>query len=1092
MSVRLVRWSSTFVVLSIALGVAIGIAPAQPAAKQSKAPSQVPSKTERTEPTPFAKRKPWTTSRVTGSPEPPPPYRTERVFTHLKFNLPVALAAAPGSDRMFVVEQEGKIFSFVNNPTATTNEARRPADLLIDLKIERTTLTAGPHAKQMRASYGLAFHPQFAKNRYCYICYTVGNDKGPLDDGTRVSRFTVSDGSPPTIDPASEEIVLTWREGGHNGGCLAFGPDGMLYISSGDGGNPNPPDPNNTGQNLDDLMSCVLRIDVDRRDAGRNYAIPGDNPFVKTAGARGEIWAYGFRNPWKMSFDRATGDLWVGDVGWELWEMIYRVTRGGNYGWSIVEGPQSVRGDVKQGPTPIIAADDALPHSISASVTGGYVYRGKRLPELVGHYVYGDWETRRLWSAKVEEIPNPLEPKKTVRKLAARRDITQPSLRLIAFGEDNAGELYLLDYDDGTIARLVANEAKNTADKFPRKLSETGLFSSLKEHKLAEGVVPFTIAAQQWSDGAAAQRFIALPGDASVGLYPRPIQSPGTMFDRVMEFPKDAVLGRTLLTDGHDPFSALAAKPIETQLLHFDGRQWQGYSYAWNSAGTDAVLVDAEGAQHEYQHEPVQRDRNQRRTWNYPSRTQCLQCHNPWARTTLAFNEAQLTGAVDGDSVSSFERLKQQGVIVSAVPTDKKSNGPADPVPKLVDPYDAKAEINLRGRSYLHVNCAHCHRFGGGGSANIELVIDKAVEDCKLINVPPTQGTFGINDAQVIAAGDPDRSVLLYRMLKLGRGRMPHIGSDMVDERGVRMLRQYIEQLPRHPQHERSLRKLIDLSDQRMHERELATYDRDVEQIVEEMSRRPDASKQPAELRDAAVNEWTRRSKERAAIRSPQRAAIVKQLLSDTTSAMILCRAVNEIDFTAERSVTLDLRAEIVAAAMAHTDPAVRDLFEEFVPHEQRVKRLGEIIRPEMLLRLAGDTKRGEQLFKQNTTAQCKTCHRIGDAGGKVGPELTLIAKRLNKAQLLESLLEPNKSIDPKFVTQLITLNDGRTYTGVVVSKDAGELVLRDAADKEIRIPIAEIDEQTPQSQSMMPAGLLRDMTTEQAADLLEYLYSLK
>jgi hypothetical protein len=197
----------------------------------------------------------------------------------------------------------------------------------------------------------------------------------------------VTDTDPPRVDPASEEIIITWLAGGHNGGCLAFGPDGYLYISTGDATPPSPPDGLDAGQDMSRLLSGILRIDVDRRDGDRPYSIPPDNPFVTLEGARPEKWAYGFRNPWKISFDRTTGDLWCGDVGWELWELVHRIERGGNYGWSIMEGPQPVKVEGRRGPTPILPPTIALPHSEAASVTGGYVYRGKKFPALAGAYV---------------------------------------------------------------------------------------------------------------------------------------------------------------------------------------------------------------------------------------------------------------------------------------------------------------------------------------------------------------------------------------------------------------------------------------------------------------------------------------------------------------------------------------------------------------------------------------------------------------------------------------------------------------------------------------------------------------------------------
>ncbi len=343
-------------------------------------------------------RTPWTTSRLKGSPEPPPPYQTRQIFANLHFKEPVAIVPAPSLRRYFVCEHEGKIFSFVDQQDVPQ------AQLAIDLRKQVQTVHLCPGAAKVTELYGMALHPRFAENHWCYVCYKMDPAYwGQIADGTRVSRFTVTQSDPPKLDPASEQIVISWLGGGHNGGCLQFGPEGYLYISSGDGGFPNPPDPRHTGQDIGDLLSSVLRIDVDQEqlaDSGapRPYTIPADNPFVDRPGARGEVWAYGFRNPWKISFDRATGDLWAGDVGWELWELADRVVRGGNYGWSVTEGLQPVYPDAPRGPTPILPPTIAVPHTDGASITGGYVYRGKRLPELVGTYVFGDWESRRIWA----------------------------------------------------------------------------------------------------------------------------------------------------------------------------------------------------------------------------------------------------------------------------------------------------------------------------------------------------------------------------------------------------------------------------------------------------------------------------------------------------------------------------------------------------------------------------------------------------------------------------------------------------------------------------------------------------------------------
>src|SRR5438093_3130635 len=239
-------------------------------------------------------RIPWTTSRLVGSPDPPLPYVVKRVFPKLNFKEPVDLTSTPAVDRFFIAELSGKIFSF-----PTDSDDGQP-DLVVDL---RTNISG------FNQTYGMTFHPGFATNRFVYVCYVF---KDGVPDGTHVSRFIMTRTDPPQIDPASEKIIITWVSGGHNGGCLKFGPDGYLYISTGDAASPDPADPLNTGQDISDLLSSILRIDVDHEHGGKPYGVPADNPFVNTAGARPEVWSYGSRNPCRWSFHRQTRALTVG------------------------------------------------------------------------------------------------------------------------------------------------------------------------------------------------------------------------------------------------------------------------------------------------------------------------------------------------------------------------------------------------------------------------------------------------------------------------------------------------------------------------------------------------------------------------------------------------------------------------------------------------------------------------------------------------------------------------------------------------------------------------------------------------------------
>ena len=943
-------------------------------------------------------RVPWTTGRVTGSPDPPAPYRLERAWPKLQFTNPVELTSAPGSDRLFVVEVAGKLVSFRNDP------ACEQTDLFFDLKAENP---------QVEHVYGLAFHPQFAENRLCYICYTWGQN---IPDGTRVSRFRVSTTEPPLVDPASEEIILTWLSGGHNGGSLKFGSDGYLYISTGDGGPAFPPDPLQSGQDVSNLLSSILRIDVDRPDDSRRYSIPPDNPFVDTEGARGEIWCYGLRNPWRMSFDSETGDLWVGDVGWELWELVYRVERGANYGWSLMEGPQPVHGERPRGPTPIVAPTAAHSHIEARSITGGFVYRGDRLAALQGQYIYGDYVTGKMWalSAHGEQPPAP-------------RELVDTALQIICFGEDNQGELYVVGYD-GTLHRLVANNAAAVNDQFPTRLSETGLFADTAEHRVAPGVIPYGIIAEPWMDGATAQRYVAIPGASSLTVEPTNDLQSGRI-KGAWRFPADSVLLKTisLALDSGNPDSR---RRLESQLLHFDGDNWRAYDYIWNDEQTDALLAPNQASERSFEVLDAQAPGGKRQqTWHFASRTECLLCHSTRGGSIYGFVPSQLDRQFDygGRADNQLRTLHHIGLFANAA-TD--ANG------VLVDPHDPAADLEPRARAYLHVNCAHCHRRGGGGTAAIDIPYPIPLAKTNLLDARPTQGTFGLHGAAVVASGDPQRSVLLYRMAKLGRGRMPYVGSSVVDEFGLQLLTAWIASLeaPVEPNNAPAI--------------SFATSIQELRESPHENVRR-----------NAATS-----------------------LLSSTTGAMWALQAVDAGRLPSQS------RDELLTLATRHADIQVRDLFERFLPAEQRTQRLGSTIQPDEILRLTGDVERGRTLYFSTDGLQCRNCHQVRGQGKAVGPELSEIGKKLMPAQLLQSILEPSAAIDPKFVTHLVETKDGRVFTGVLLERNTAGLTLKDAQANEVHIAQADIEFNAPQQRSLMPELQLQDLTAQQVADLVAFL----
>ena len=947
------------------------------------------------------KRSAWTTSRIMGSPEPPLPFITEPVFPSLKFQQCLELTAIPGSNRLLVVEQAGKVFTFPNQPEIST------ADLVVNFAEQI------PGVQQV---YSLTFHPDFQQNRYCYVCYIKG-DNDP--EGTHVARFRMTDADPPTIDVTTETTMLTWRSGGHNGCCLKFGPDGCLYISTGDAAPANPPDTMKTGQDLSDLLSSILRIDVDHADAEKNYRIPADNPFVDLQGARGEVWAYGLRNPWRMSFDRKTGDLWVGDVGWELWEMLYRVERGGNYGWAVMEGRQSTNPEWPRGPSPILPPTIDHPHTESSSITEGLTYYGSRLKELHGTHIYGDYDTGKFWGFRYVNGD-----------VVDHRELADTTHRVVSFGEDHSGECLILDHIAGTIHRLAPNPKPDQSQTFPQKISESGLFASVEEQTPALGVMPYSINAELWSDDADAERFVAVPHELS-------IKAEGPAWT----FPTDSVLVKTLSLEMHrgDPASR---RRIETQILHYDGIDWMPYTYQWNDEQTDASLVGATGTERTFEiMDPEATGGKRLQTWRFSGRAECQRCHNKWSGPALAFNTPQLNTDLDpgGTSLSQIDLFAQIGLLEKPVATENR--------PKLASPGNVSATLDDRARAYLQVNCAHCHRMHAGGSVLSLMHYDVPLEQTNMVGARPSQGTFGIYAAQVIAPRDPFRSIMLYRMAKLGGGRMPHIGSLEVDRDGVELISQWIEQMP-------------------------------TESAPDVVSHESAARQRTAQT--AAL------ARLRESNTLAEQSELIEGLLSSPSGALRLLRSIDHLDLPEM------IASCAVEAAVKHGDVSIRDLFERFLPAEQRVKRLGSVVQPEQILSLPGDAVRGRTVFFETAGVSCRNCHRIQKDGKEIGPELTTIGKKLTRVQLLESILQPSKLIEPKYVTHLAETKDGQILTGILLEKDVKHVVLKDAQDKVSRLPIISIEQLVPQQQSLMPDLLVRDLTAQQVADLLAYLSSLK
>ncbi len=665
--------------------------------------------------------------------------RLERAFPQLEFQRPIFLTGAgDGTDRVFVVEQEGRIHVFENQ------EDPEGTGIFLDISDEVS------REGNEEGLLGLAFHPEFAQNGYFYVHYS----SSVQDEVGIVARYQVSSEDPNQANRDSRKVILEqpqpWRN--HNGGMLAFGPDGYLYISFGDGGSGG--DPKRNGQNLSTWLGAILRIDVDQTSEGKAYAIPADNPFVDTPEAAPEIWALGLRNVWRFAFDRANGDLWAGDVGQNEWEEIHIIERGGNYGWRRFEGMVTFdkNTDLAHGTHSEPVA--VYPRNEGISVTGGYVYRGSRFPNLVGAYVYGDYVTGNIW--RISRNPEG----GFVNELAARSGRT-----IASFGEDEGGEMFATAFD-GHIYRVVPS--KDPADAvlhWPRKLSDTGYYLKGRDHTPAQTLIPYDVRAPFWSDGADKLRYLHLPEGSQLEWTP----------EGAWGVPVGAALIKTFEIDG-----LTRRRTLETRVIKRTETGWQAAAYVWK--GKDAILA------------PQGKSINWlikggKASWQVPSSSACAACHVDAAQYALGLTTQQLQGMPGPNGDNQLTNWITQGWLKAP------DNYETAVTTQLVNPHDEQAPLSDRARSWLHVNCAMCHQPNGPGNAMIDLRLSTELTQMGLLNTVPTQGDLGISGARIIKPGSPELSILLRRISVLDEARMPSVGVHMVDERGVELIADWIKSL---------------------------------------------------------------------------------------------------------------------------------------------------------------------------------------------------------------------------------------------------------------------------------------------------------
>ncbi len=651
---------------------------------------------------------------------------------------------APGDDTRWFVLQKGS--SGIGRVRVFANTASPTVSDFIALPVNGTS---------EGGLLGMAFHPQWTSNRYVYLSFTENDPMVSV-----VARYTMN-ANGTALDAATRQNVIRVNQpaANHNGGQLEFGRDGFLYVGLGDGGNSND-NPQQTAQDTTDLLGSFLRLDIDT--AGAPYEIPPDNPFASAAmctanhtGSQNncpEIYAWGFRNPWRWSFDSANGDLWAGDVGQGTFEEIDRVQRGGNYGWNCREGSAAFGSPAPSCSTASGLIDPVHQYgrTLGTSVTGGYVYRGVALPALTGRYLFADYGSGRIWRL----VPNGSGG-------FTSEELLDTSLSIASFGQGNDGELYVVDIVGGGLHKIVDGAGGPPPGlPVPMLLSATGCVNPQNPAQPASGLVAYEPSAAFWSDNATKERWLALPNSTSIGVDG----------DGDFSFPNGTVLMKHFRLN-----NAL----VETRLFmrHPDG-DWAGYSYEWNAQGTDATLVQGGKTTP---------------TWIFPSENDCLTCHTAAAGFTLGLETAQL----NNDFVyASTGRTANQLRTLEAITMFTTPLGDPAQQPSMPDPFDTAEPLAERARAYLHTNCAGCHRTGGPTPSSMDLRYATLLSSTNACGVAPQSGDLAIGAAaRIIAPGSAASSVLVARVDRRDANGMPPLASHTVDDAGVALLEQWVTSL---------------------------------------------------------------------------------------------------------------------------------------------------------------------------------------------------------------------------------------------------------------------------------------------------------
>jgi glucose/arabinose dehydrogenase len=729
-------------------------------------------------------RIPNTTVSMPSAP-PPVSYSVVDAFPGITFITPTSMESPPGdTNRIFVAERRGQVHVITGVGTPTPQKS-----LFMD--ISNRVDEYGNNELGMK---GITFHPGFLTNGYFFLtyCHWDGSNRR-----VRLSRFSVNPGNPNTGNPNSEFILINQKNDldVHNIDDILFGPDGYLYLGIGDegfSGNPGADGLNNSQRIDKDIWSAILRIDPDKRsgnlepnphegiplDGGiARFSIPTNNPFigatqfngiaVNPANVRTEFYAVGLRNPWQFSFDALTDELWVADVGNDLWEEVTIMPPGGNGGWVFFEGnnpgprPDRIPPSGFTYNRPVWEYPHGSGEFLGKSITGGFVYRGANYPGLFGKYICGDYVSGNIWT--IERTAGATN----ITRIAGEGDIVQ-------FGLNPAnGDILMLDLGNNSIRRLVTSTVGSV---FPETLTDTGFFADLSDLAPNPGVIAYQPNLSFWSDYAIKSRWFVITNTTDrVGLslndpwsYPA-----GMMWVKHFD----------LEMDRGNPTTK---KRIETRVLVRTTNGAYGVSYQWNTNGTEATLAPDAGI--DFVLAITNDGEVALQQWLIPSRAACLACHTPTAGHALSFNTRQLNcgGAIAGTSNNFIALLETAGYT---------SNSLGDPsrLPRHVRPDETEYSLEARTRSYLAVNCGYCHMGAQSvvpgnwdGRAFVKL------DQTGLILGQASSNGGNTNNLLIVPA-DVNHSIIWNRIAATnGFARMPPLGTTELDPANIQLVAEWI------------------------------------------------------------------------------------------------------------------------------------------------------------------------------------------------------------------------------------------------------------------------------------------------------------